>query len=100
MLLIDACHSGEFDKETTAVASANVETGTVKARGFKRVTTAPSSVGLENSFNLVQSYLSDVRRSTGAMVIASASGQEFAFESDAWHNGVFTFAALDGAALL
>jgi hypothetical protein len=37
----------------------------------------------------------DLRRGTGAVVISSASGVEFAFESDQWHNGVFTYSILE-----
>ena len=31
-----------------------------------------------------------------AVVIASASGKEFAYESNEWRNGVFTYALLEG----
>ena len=37
-----------------------------------------------------------MRRGTGAAVISSASGNEFALEGEQWHNGVFTYAVLDG----
>lgn len=48
-------------------------------------------IGLKNSFELMQELFADLRRGTGAIVISSASVKEFAFESDAWHNGVFTY---------
>jgi len=38
----------------------------------------------------------DLRKGSGAMVISSASGKEFAFESAEWQNGVFTYSFLEG----
>lgn len=38
----------------------------------------------------------DLRRSSGATVLASASGRELAFESGARKNGLFTAALLEG----
>jgi uncharacterized caspase-like protein len=37
-----------------------------------------------------------LRRGSGAVVISSASGTQFALESPQWKNGVFTYAVLDG----
>jgi uncharacterized caspase-like protein len=44
----------------------------------------------------MQQIFSDLTKGSGAMVISSASGVEFAFESDEWKNGVFTFSLLEG----
>lgn len=97
LMLIDACHSGEVDKDETVVASATVKTagGSVASRGFKTVQ-KKEGVGLKSSFELMQELFTDLRRGSGAMVISSASGVEFAFESDAWKNGVFTYSVLEG----
>lgn len=42
------------------------------------------------------SMFSDLRKGSVAMVISSASGKEFAFESTDWQNGVFTYCFLEG----
>ena len=97
LVMIDACHSGEVDKEEMNFVSAstqNVSSGKVKFRGFKNVEIANS--GSENSFQLMKQLFAGVGQNTGAYVISSAGGSEFAFESPDWNNGVFTYALLDG----
>ncbi|HEX4386243.1 MAG TPA: caspase family protein [Myxococcales bacterium] len=97
ILLLDACHSGEVDKETTKlVASVSTSEGIVKNRGFKKTAISTSGAGLANSFELMRALFADLRRGSGAVVISSASGTQFALESPQWKNGVFTYAVLDG----
>jgi len=97
LLLVDACHSGEVDKETTTLVDGAVAAagGTVKSRGFKMVG-PPRAGGMEGSLALLQELFADLRRGSGALVVSSASGTELAFESAAFKNGVFTYALLDG----
>jgi uncharacterized caspase-like protein len=107
MLLIDTCFSGEIDKdEPTVVAqSASGSDGTVKMRAFKAqrgvsvVADSGSGTAAQTSADLVrfqQDWFADLRRGTGAVVISSASGNEYALEGEQWHNGVFTYALLNG----
>ncbi|UXP33687.1 caspase family protein [Reichenbachiella agarivorans] len=93
LMLIDACHSGEVDKEDTQLIASSVSTTGVSTRGFAK---KPQPIGINNTFELMQELFADLRRGTGAMVISSASGVEFAFESPEWQNGVFTYALLEG----
>ncbi len=117
LLLMDACHSGEVDKpeysNTTfaELPGQEIKTGVVKMRAFKPIKQANSSndkndannttsafkpMGLENSFELMKELFTDLRRGSGAMVISSAGGGEFAFEGNNWQNGVFTYCLIDG----
>ena len=113
MLLIDTCFSGEVDKDTpTLVAQADaVPDGTVRMRTFKAprgVITTPDTPALVPSAGVpvgstsasdvqhFQDTFADLRRGTGAVVISSASGNEFALEGEQWNNGVFTYALLSG----
>lgn len=97
LVLIDACHSGEIDKEeseVTIAASSQVESS-VKSRGFKVLKTK-KSIDLKSSFELMKELFADIRRNNGSIVISSASGQEYAYESSDWTNGVFTYSVISG----
>lgn len=95
LVLIDACHSGEIDKEDVTLATAqNVETGKVKFRSTPGMQV--SHIGLENSIELMQELFTDLRKGNGATVISSAGGAEYAMESKEWNNGVFTYSLLRG----
>ena len=106
LLLIDTCFSGEIDRdEQTVVAQAESGDGTVKMRAFKAqrgisvVADNGGSVAAQTHPDVVrfqQDWFADLRRGTGAVVISSASGNEYALEGEQWRNGVFTYALLNG----
>ncbi len=99
LVMIDACHSGEIDKDEVAWAENTEESNTetnedidfraVTATGFKQV-------GLENSYELMKELFTDIRKSSGALIISSAGGTEYAMEGSDWNNGVFTYSLLKG----
>lgn len=93
LVLMDTCHSGEIDKESMMVAQ--VEAGSVNARAVGRGL-VKKKLGAKNdeAFKSMQDMFADFRRGSGATVISSAGGAEYAFESAEWKNGVFTYAVL------
>jgi len=93
MLLLDTCHSGEFDEDAVAaVADGNVRARAVRGLDVVR----KDGSGNAMAFGLMRELFADVRRRTGAVVIAAAGGAEFAFEDEKWDNGVFTYALVNG----
>jgi WD40 repeat protein len=94
-LLIDACHSGEIDKEEVQLAEADVkEERDIQFRVVGK--TASPKLGTQNTSELTKSLFTDLRKGTGATVISSAGGMEFAMEGDDWNNGLFTYCFING----
>jgi WD40 repeat protein len=106
MLLIDSCFSGEIDKDDSVVVARTDDStkGQVSMRAFKsqRGVQVVADEGTASTdlnaaaLRFQQDWFADLRRGTGAVVISSASGNEYAFEGDQWNNGVFTYALLHG----
>lgn len=99
LLLIDACHSGEVDKEEfekIKQASGGLATkGITTKGGITESTDDAGRIGLQNSFELMQSLFINVGRGTGATIISAAAGTQFAQERGTLGNGVFTYAILE-----
>ena len=96
LFLLDACHSGEIDKESVAlIKEKQTADGKVQFRSFD-TRIVPVYSGLENAFELMKQLFVDLRRGNGATVISSASAVEFAMEGDRWNNGVFVYCLLTG----
>lgn len=96
VIFLDACHSGEVDKEEVEqLAVAKTSDANVKFRsaggGIQKKT-----LGLKTSGELMSELFADLRKGTGATVISSAGGAEYAMESDQWKNGLFTYCLLHG----
>ena len=96
LLLIDACNSGEVDKEElnhmkqtegNAIAMAD-------KRGLKIFTPDSVRLGMKNSFELMQNLFVNVGKNTGATVIAAAGGIQAAQERNEWGHGAFTYSIL------
>lgn len=96
LLLLDACHSGEVDKDEVEITENVVQDEEnitfravgkdISVKGGKKMST----------FQFSKMLFADTRESNGATVISSASGTEYAIEGKDWNNGVFTFTLLDG----
>jgi hypothetical protein len=100
LMLIDACHSGEVDKEEYQQVKINQATLTanhVVSKGGEIAESAEGSqkLGLKNSFELMQNLFVNVGKSTGATIISAAAGTEFALENGNLKNGVFTYCIME-----
>jgi hypothetical protein len=96
LMLIDACHSGEVDKEEGIAMSKIADSlGLGKGVIIDDSTAQTQNLGLKNSFELMQSLFVNVGKSTGATIISAAAGNQFALERGDLKNGVFTFSLLE-----
>ncbi len=94
-LLIDACHSGEIDKEEVElIANTTKQEGDIQFRAVGKA--AAPKLGMQSTSELSKSLFTDLRKGTGATVISSAGGMEFAMEGADWNNGLFTYCLLNG----
>ncbi|MCC6806598.1 MAG: caspase family protein [Deltaproteobacteria bacterium] len=98
LALVDTCYSGEVDQADVAWAAAPKRSGAVRARAVRGMIAKPAGGG--RSTERLGDVFVELRRGSGAAVIASASGLELALESDKWRNGVFTFSVLEGLSKL
>ncbi|HMU46823.1 MAG TPA: caspase family protein [Chitinophagaceae bacterium] len=93
LMLIDACHSGEVDKDDLVTLNASSDS---LIKGLKPVAYKKEGhLGLKNSFELMQSLFVNVGKSTGATIISAAAGTQFALERNDLKNGVFTYSILE-----
>ena len=100
LMLIDACHSGEVDKDEfrqIEINKAVLDSNNVVSKGviITSKTTQSKKLGLKNSFELMQSLFVNVGKSTGATIISAAAGTEFALEKGDLKNGVFTYCVME-----
>lgn len=97
LLFMDTCHSGEVDEDEMELAqNSDPLPDGVKTRAAGIGVRRKIGLGLYDSVELMKTLFSDIRKGSGAQVISSAGGGEFAFESASWKNGLFTFCLLEG----
>lgn len=97
LLLVDTCHSGELEDQVMGFDGSNkVLDGNVMLRGVRGVRILSSGLPAGGSRHFLNEIFADLRRGSGAAIISSSSGTEFALESDKWRNGVFTYSVLNG----
>ncbi|MBK9192857.1 MAG: caspase family protein [Crocinitomicaceae bacterium] len=97
LLIMDTCHSGELDKdEIERGPEPEVESGGVEFRAAGVGVRNKEGFGFENSLELMQDLFSSTQKGSGATVISSAGGAEYAMESDLWKNGLFTYVLISG----
>jgi WD40 repeat protein/uncharacterized caspase-like protein len=98
LLFMDTCHSGEVEKDEIQPSGGTTESGgdIVFRNVGLTVENKENHLGLQHTSELMKSLFTDLRRGTGATVISSAGGVEFAMESDTWQNGLFTYCLIHG----
>lgn len=94
-LMLDACHSGELDKDEIALVSAQ-ETKVEKVKFRNSGAGVLTSAENAKTSLLVKELFADMRAGTGATVLSSAGGSEYAIESSEYKNGLFTYSMIDG----
>ncbi|MDD4216826.1 MAG: caspase family protein [Bacteroidales bacterium] len=96
LLLMDACHSGEVDKDDDF--AVNTVTDGDDTRGVTMFSTKASTTpktGLRNSFELMRLLFADLKKGTGTVVISAASGGGYALEKEDIENGIFTYCLIE-----
>jgi len=96
LMLIDACHSGEVDKDE--MKNYTVAKDSLDIQGVKGIileNTGENKLGMKNSFEVMQELFVNVGRGTGATIISAAAGTQFALERGDLKNGVFTYCLLE-----
>lgn len=96
ILIMDTCHSGELDQEEVEFSVAeNTEDSDVMFRSVGRAVNSKAE-GIMNSTEMMKELFVDLRKGTGATIIASSGGAEYSMESDEWRNGLFTYCLING----
>lgn len=105
LLLIDACHSGEVDKdeirETTEQLIQKREGGTerkIVKQSFDKIQHNVFNSGLvdRTGFELMQELFFAPTSINGSQAVVATAGDSYAIESAEWQNGFFTYALLNG----
>ncbi len=95
LMLIDACHSGEVDKEELVRINKASDSMHLTKGGITVAYEGDDKLGMKNSFELMQNLFVNVGKSTGATIISAAAGTQFALERGDLKNGVFTYCLLE-----
>ncbi len=102
LLFIDTCHSGEFEKDEVEKTDElkDTEKGSDiifrSGAGVDIKEKDKSGLGLQSTNELTKNLFTDLRKGTGATVISSSGGTEYAIEGENWKNGLFTYCLLRG----
>lgn len=96
LLFIDACHSGEIDKDIIDNISNSQFVTNLKSRGLKILQKERKSVRIDylKLNQLLNEVFVDIRNQDGSVVISSSAAQEFSYESENIANGIFTYSLI------
>jgi WD40 repeat protein len=94
LLIFDSCHSGELVKEDVVVSEVKkVEEGSITFRSSGSA--LGQSASNKKSSKLLNSMFTELSSPSGTTIVTAASGSEFAMESSAYKNGLFTYCFLN-----
>ncbi len=102
LLFIDTCHSGELEKDEVERTVGLKDKERAKdiifrsGAGVDVKAKDGSGLGLQNTNELLKSKFNDMRKGTGATIISSSGGTEYAIEGEEWKNGLFTYCLIKG----
>lgn len=98
IMLIDACHSGEIDKEgiSAQLAENTKPTNEPAVRSGGSTYLTDSLNDSNNPFQLMKTLFADIRMNNGASIIAAAGSTQYALENHSWNNGAFTYCLKNG----
>lgn len=94
LFLMDACHSGEVDKDDEFVVENVIGDNQRGVTMFETRGETMPKTGLHNSFELMRIMFADLRKGTGAVVISAAAGGGYALENEDIENGIFTYSLI------
>lgn len=91
LILIDACHSGEIDRDGWVQVSQK-DTVQGETRGTNiTIRRKPEQI---NAYDFMKAHFEDIATGNGSVIISAAGGEEYALEMPDLQNGVFTYALL------
>ena len=103
LMLVDACHSGQVDKDEIRATAEELVTkqqaeGRVIKKSFNAIEQNVFKAGMidRRGFELMQEIFYGLGSSTGSQVVVATAGDSYAQESAQWNNGVFTYTLLNG----
>ncbi|WP_164735263.1 caspase family protein [Pseudoflavitalea rhizosphaerae] len=90
LMIIDACHSGEVDKEDMNMGEEGSIAYLPESYQSKGTAMAPKTV-----FELMQEIFPDVGRSSGTTILSASRGTQTANEWDEIKHSIFTYSILE-----
>jgi WD40 repeat protein/tetratricopeptide (TPR) repeat protein len=91
LLLIDACNSGEADREMLATSNNEAtDTTTASTPGGSKGLTIKGKRKAD-SYDVMRQMFANINQRNGLVVISAAGAKEYAFELNELDNGVFTY---------
>ncbi len=96
-MFLDACHSGLSDtRGKTEKVKYVDESSNVTSYGSRGGKTRINGITSNLAYQTMQDLFNNLNRGSGTVVISASAGNSYAFESDEWENGVFTYCLING----